>query len=120
MTVWQQISALRKLTRTNPDTDGDGVSDGVEVGIYEFFSGGDADSDGLRDALDTDSDGDGASDGAEDLNADGFPNANECDPIISNTDGVSADDFVGAEGFADTDNDGFVELPTITTTTTTF
>jgi hypothetical protein len=93
---------------TNPDTDGDGVSDGVEVGIYEFFSGGDADSDGLRDALDSDSDGDGTSDGNEDLNADGFLDTNECDPINDNTDGVSAKDLVGAEGFADTDSDGFV------------
>jgi hypothetical protein len=97
---------LGETDPTNPDTDGDGVRDGVEVNVYEFLSGGDADGDGVRDALDSDSDDDGTIDGAEDLDADGFLDANECSPISSNTDGVSADDFVGAEGFADTDGDG--------------
>jgi hypothetical protein len=103
------VAADIGVTETNPndpDTDGDGVRDGVEVNVYEFLSGGDADGDGVRDALDSDSDNDGTSDGAEDLDADGFLDANECSPISSNTDGVSADDFFGAEGFADTDGDG--------------
>jgi hypothetical protein len=78
---------------TNPDTDGDGVPDGVEV------SAG-------YDPLNTDTDSDGLTDGVEDSDFDGILDPNECSPILANTDGVSADDGQGNEGFADTDSDG--------------
>ena len=46
----------------NPDSDGDGLNDGLETGMN-----GDEDPDTTTDPLNPDSDGDGLTDGEEDL-----------------------------------------------------
>ncbi|MCA9546031.1 MAG: hypothetical protein KC613_16620, partial [Myxococcales bacterium] len=66
---------------TQPDTDGDGLPDGVE----------DRNGNGVRDADETDptvadSDGDGLVDGAEDRNGDGVLDPDESDPLDDDTD----------------------------------
>jgi outer membrane protein OmpA-like peptidoglycan-associated protein len=69
----------------NPDTDGDGIPDGVE--------NMDADGDGINDGLDTDSDNDG------------IPDATEAGPVPAvpvDTDGDGLADFIDR----DSDNDG--------------
>ena len=79
---------------TNADTDGDGLSDGIEIGTYGSDPClGDSDGDGLSDAQETtlgtglsnpDSDSDGL--------LDGWEVANEIDPLSSvGDDGASAD-----------------------------
>ncbi|WP_233595405.1 Ig-like domain-containing protein [Corallococcus sp. CA031C] len=59
----------------NPDTDGDGIPDGVEVKV------------GGTDPLDDDSDDDGILDGNEDKDHDGIVDADETDPNEADTDG---------------------------------
>ncbi|AEI68972.1 adventurous gliding motility protein AgmC [Corallococcus macrosporus] len=59
----------------NPDTDGDGLPDGLEVNV------------GGTDPLDDDSDDDGLLDGNEDANHDGIVDAGETDPNNGDTDG---------------------------------
>ncbi|WP_420810052.1 adventurous gliding motility protein AgmC [Corallococcus macrosporus] len=59
----------------NPDTDGDGLPDGLEVNV------------GGTDPLDDDSDDDGLLDGNEDANHDGIVDADETDPNNADTDG---------------------------------
>ena len=54
---------------TNPDTDGDGLNDGLESGVN-----GDADPTTTTDPLNPDTDGDGIPDGVEDANQDGETN----------------------------------------------
>jgi len=64
----------------NPDTDGDGIPDGVETG-------GDGSIDaGETSPLDADSDDDGLGDGVEDANANGVVDAGETDPVNADTD----------------------------------
>ncbi len=59
----------------NPDTDGDLISDGVEVKI------------GMTDPLDDDTDDDGIIDGNEDLNRNGITEPGETSPLKADTDG---------------------------------
>jgi len=80
----------------NPDTDGDGLLDGVEIGHVMAIAGcafaGDADPSTTTDPLVRDSDGDMVADGAEDLDGNGRVDLGELDP-----------------GRADTDNDGLTD-----------
>lgn len=57
----------------NPDTDGDGLNDGLEVRTE-------------TNPTNPDTDGDGAADGVEDASRDGVPDANEPDPRKPDTD----------------------------------
>ncbi|WP_244239108.1 adventurous gliding motility protein AgmC [Corallococcus carmarthensis] len=66
----------------NPDTDGDGIPDGVEVKV------------GGTDPLDDDSDDDGILDGNEDKDHDGIVDADETDPNSSDSDGDGLTDGV--------------------------
>ncbi|MFK8013982.1 MAG: hypothetical protein AB8G17_00905, partial [Gammaproteobacteria bacterium] len=70
----------------NPDTDEDGISDGVETG-------GDAvPGPGETDPLDRDSDDDGLLDGDEDRDRDGVVDAGETDPADGDSDGDGLND----------------------------
>jgi hypothetical protein len=93
--------------RTNADTDGDGTSDGTEIG--------DADGDGIPDALESsiaDADGDGVSNQLDASNLNPcLPNANStpCLAADSDADGLSngQEDALGTDRTnADTDGDG--------------
>ncbi|MFO0727445.1 MAG: Ig-like domain-containing protein [Myxococcota bacterium] len=64
----------------NPDTDGDHLSDGVEV------------NGGLTNPLDDDSDEDGVLDGNEDTNHNGVVDAGETDPRAADSDGDGVQD----------------------------
>ncbi|MEM7292315.1 MAG: OmpA family protein [Pseudomonadota bacterium] len=84
----------------NPDTDGDGIPDGIE--------NNDSDGDGINDGLEPDSDGDGIPDATEvgpdpnnpqDSDGDGIPDYSDTD---SDNDGVPD----SVEGSGDTDGDG--------------
>ncbi|WP_434299375.1 adventurous gliding motility protein AgmC [Corallococcus exiguus] len=66
----------------NPDTDGDGIPDGIEVKV------------GGTDPLDSDSDDDGILDGNEDKDHDGVVDADETDPNNPDTDGDGLTDGV--------------------------
>ncbi|WP_233612040.1 Ig-like domain-containing protein [Corallococcus sp. AB045] len=66
----------------NPDTDGDGIPDGIEVKV------------GGTDPLDDDSDDDGILDGNEDKDHDGVVDADETDPNNPDTDGDGLTDGV--------------------------
>ncbi|WP_338280958.1 adventurous gliding motility protein AgmC [Corallococcus caeni] len=66
----------------NPDSDGDGIPDGVEVKV------------GGTDPLDSDSDDDGILDGNEDKDHDGIVDADETDPKNIDTDGDGLTDGV--------------------------
>ncbi|MBZ4331842.1 Ig-like domain-containing protein [Corallococcus sp. AS-1-12] len=90
----------------NPDSDGDGIPDGID-GLV------DTDGDGLIDALDTDSDNDGLSDGEEDVNHDGITQPTETDRRKADTDGDGLSDGIEVRGqnptdplASDTDGDG--------------
>ncbi len=83
----------------NPDSDGDGILDGIE----------DADRDGIVDAGETDpavvdTDGDGIPDGIEDANHDGVVDAGETDPTVVDTDADGLDD-----GVEDANGNGVVD-----------
>jgi hypothetical protein len=69
------------LNPNNPDSDGDGVPDGVES-KWNL----DVDGDGHINALDPDSDDDGLPDGTEDLNCNGVVDDGETDPLSPDTD----------------------------------
>lgn len=86
----------------DPDTDGDGVTDGVEV-FGEFPT----------DPTASDSDGDGLLDGDEDVNGNGVVDAGETDPNNPDTDGDDISDGVEVTGVnatspvsSDSDGDG--------------
>lgn len=66
----------------DPDSDNDGIRDGVEVGV----AGRDADPTTTTDPLDDDTDDDGILDGNEDSNHDGRVDTTETDPNNPNTD----------------------------------
>ncbi len=77
----------------NPDSDGDGLLDGIEYGRTSSVSGSgcpplaDADPTTTTSPVNADSDGDGIPDGVEDSNHDGAVDANETDPNLRDTDG---------------------------------
>jgi hypothetical protein len=85
------------------NTDGVSAKDGVGA-----EGTADTDGDGDLNCEDTNNDNDFLADDQEDLNNNGtFEAANDaCNLDAANTDGVSANDGVGAEGTADTDGDG--------------
>jgi hypothetical protein len=71
----------------NPDTDGDGLSDGLEIDMSDGNS---------TDPLKADTDGDFLIDGLEDQNKNGRVDVNETDPNLEDTDGdgvKDGDDF---------------------------
>jgi hypothetical protein len=107
-----------KTDPLNPDTDGDGVPDGVEVGrtsspdprCVGFV--GDLDPSTRTDPTNPDSDGDGLEDGAEDANHNGRVDPGETDPRNpdSDADGLTDGEEVTVFGTSpllrDTDGDG--------------
>ena len=96
---------------TNPDTDGDGENDSVEVGDPNNPT--DTDGDGIIDALESsnnDQDGDGVNDEEDPANTDPCipdPNAGNCD---QDNDGLTNDEenAIGTDPTnSDTDGDGY-------------
>jgi large repetitive protein len=101
----------------NPDTDGDGTADGVEVGANPAAPV-DTDGDGTIDALEsslTDSDADGVPDQTDPANANPcVPNANgtACLVLDSDGDGLTngqEDQLGSSRNLADTDGDGIAD-----------
>lgn len=90
------------------DTDGDGLSDGVELGRASSDAGcvfsGDADPGTQTNPTLADSDGDGLADGVEDANRDGRVDSGETDPNVADSDGDGCRD-----GLEDADGDGVVD-----------
>ena len=74
----------------NPDSDGDGLMDGIEVHGQNPTH-----------PLSSDTDGDGLSDGEEDTNANGIRDANETDPSNADSDGDGVSDGVEVKGGTD-------------------
>lgn len=97
---WEELA-----NGTNPasaDSDGDGLSDGVELN-----------GDSATDPLDADSDDDGLEDGEEDGDADGEVDAGETDPLDADSDDDLLSDGTEVNGqnptdpiLSDTDGDG--------------
>jgi hypothetical protein len=93
----------------NPDTDGDGIPDGIEVGAVGPVDGsgcaftGDADPTSITSPVTADSDGDGVPDGVEDANHNGRLDPGETDPNCGDSDGDGLTD-----GMEDKDADGVV------------
>lgn len=83
----------------NPDTDGDGLLDGLE----DADLNGEFDE-GETNANDADTDDDGLQDGIEDTNKDGIRQDSETDPRIADTDGDGL-----LDGIEDADQDGRYE-----------
>ncbi|MEE2828529.1 MAG: MYXO-CTERM sorting domain-containing protein [Myxococcota bacterium] len=77
----------------NVDSDGDGIDDLAEVGIPDYPR--DSDNDGLIDAVDSDDDGDGLETADEDIDGDG-------DPTNDDTDSDGIPNYLDP----DSDNDG--------------
>jgi MYXO-CTERM domain-containing protein len=77
----------------NVDSDGDGIDDLTEVGVPSYPS--DSDDDGLIDAVDSDDDGDGIETVDEDIDGDG-------DPTNDDTDSDGIPNYLDP----DSDNDG--------------
>lgn len=80
-----------KTQPCNPDSDGDGIPDGVEMGKTTSVSASctftaDADPNSKTNPTVADTDGDGVSDGAEDANHDGRRQPTETDPVKKDTD----------------------------------
>ncbi len=102
----------------NCDSDGDGLSDGVELGKIkpegeELCHGLQAAGTNFRkpnllDPKNPDSDSDGLSDGEEDLNGNGWLDPDETDPTVADTDRDGIDD--GAESLLDFDQDGVADF----------
>ena len=82
------------------DSDGDGLSDGVEMGLSEVVSldtdqsvfVADVDPTTTTSVNDADTDDDGLLDGVEDSNGDGAVDALESNPLESDTDGDGLQD----------------------------
>jgi surface protein len=82
----------------NPDTDGDGISDGQDAFPLDPNLGRDTDGDGIADELDPDDDNDGVID-----TQDAFP--------LDNTEWLDFDkDGIGDNSDPDDDNDGYDDL----------
>ncbi|MFP4598313.1 MAG: OmpA family protein [Persicimonas sp.] len=137
--TWEDSSGETVVNRTNPcdpDSDDDGLKDGVEVNANYGLLGPsnpnkrDTDDDGLPDGmedknadgrwqfdeethpLNPDTDGDRVPDGVEDANQNGQRDSGETDPLEADTDGDGLDDgleinIVGTDPLdVDTDDDG--------------
>ncbi len=100
----------------NPDTDGDGLPDNVELSVSGStgpWTAVDTDGDGIKDALDADSDNDGIPDATErdevaggtgaDFDSDGIPNYRDAD---SDGDGILDAEESGGGGASPRDTDG--------------
>lgn len=108
----------RKTDPMNPDSDGDGIPDGVELGRTsspdpecEPFFRGDADPSTTTDPTNPDTDGDGLLDGEEDANRNGRVDPGETDPNDPDTDGDGLPDGLEVQTGTnpldrDTDGDG--------------
>ena len=99
----------RRTDPGNPDTDGDGVKDGVEVGrtmsvVMNCNFVGDKDPMTTTLPVETDSDWDGQKDGIEDRNGNGAVDPGETDPLSPDTDGDGLRD-----GEEDTNHNGVVD-----------
>jgi Bacterial TSP3 repeat len=126
------IERIGKTDPTKADTDGDGISDGLEDKNKNGFvdpgesdpTKADTDSDGIADGVEDankngvvdagetdprklDTDGDGISDGVEDGNKNGVVDAGETDPRKADTDADGIPD-----GDEDTDRDGIYDPAT--------
>ena len=90
----------QKTAVDDPDTDGDGLLDGLELGRTEPVAGSgcaavvDLDPSTTTLPVVADTDGDGLPDGVEDANRDGRRDANETDPRAVDTDGDGLPDGV--------------------------
>jgi Thrombospondin type 3 repeat len=106
-------------TEGDPDTDGDGVADGVDnCPVLSNPSQADADGDGQGDACDPDDDGDGVADGADNCpttsnpnqaDADGDGQGDACDPDDDGdgvADGADNCPVLSNPSQADADGDG--------------
>ncbi|NJK89450.1 MAG: hypothetical protein HC923_08630, partial [Myxococcales bacterium] len=98
----------RRTAPDDPDSDDDGIPDGVELGRTGVVGGSgctnvafDADPASRTSPVDSDSDADGILDGAEDRNASGAREGDESDPTRSDTDGDRL-----ADGLEDANRDG--------------
>lgn len=97
-----------KTDPNNPDSDGDGISDGVEVGRTTAVAGSactnpplDADPSTRTLPTDNDTDNDGIPDGAEDQNRNGAIDTDESSPTSVDSDGDQIPDNI-----EDADRDG--------------
>ena len=110
------LDSQEKILGTNPlkrDSDGDGVSDAIEIGM-DINAPQDSDHDDIIDALDPDDDNDGVLTKLEDINKDGSPINDDTDDdgvpnyLDGNDDG---DDklTITEGGKNDTDNDGILD-----------
>lgn len=113
-----------KIVGTDPDTDGDGLTDAEEVLLGTNPNDTDSDDDGLNDGdeenvigtdpLDSDSDDDGLNDGDE-------MTVHGSDPLVADTDGDGLNDGneVNTHGSdptkTDTDNDGLGDFDEVNT-----
>ncbi len=98
-----------RTSPSNPDTDGDGILDGVEVGKMMSVEArcsftGDADPGSRTLPTVADTDGDGLSDGSEDVNHNGRTEPTETDPTTSDTDQDTL-----ADGAEDANKNGTVD-----------
>lgn len=93
----------------NPDTDGDGILDGIEAGklsspVASCNFPGDADPTSATNPTATDTDGDGIDDGVEDANHNGIAEPTETDALNPDTDLDGLDD-----GVEDVNRNGVVD-----------
>lgn len=100
----------QRTNPANPDTDGDGILDGVEVGRLMSIDArcasfvGDADPMSRTNPTAVDSDGDGIADGVEDANRNGRAEPSETDPTNPDTDMDGL-----ADGVEDANKNGVVD-----------
>lgn len=102
----------------DPDTDGDGLSDRTEIGLFTNPQDPDSDDDGLADGFEVtyginplvpDTDGDGLTDGREiQLGTDALGTDSDSDDI---PDGEEVDRYLSNPLDDDTDNDGVIDGP---------
>ena len=102
-----------KTDPANPDSDGDGIFDGVEAGRTEVVTAdaaacgvysGDLDTTTTTSPVHADTDGDGIPDGIEDANHNGRVDPGETDPNNTDSDGDGLPD-----GLEDKDHNGHVD-----------